>query len=118
MVEAKVQEFRNETTEDVLPSGGARCSGGHRKTNPTKGYLPSNEAQPCFVSLRCLARLCGAEGAIRAREERPPGALESPLSPRGDMSWFLLEMVDAFIDGGFCVPTEDFAARPWAGTAT
>jgi len=34
------------------------------------------------------------------------------------MSWFLLEMVDAFIDGGFCVPTEDFAARPWAGTAT
>ncbi len=45
--------------------------------------------------------LCGTARAVKGRDERPPGALDSPLRPfRGRVVVFLLDEANDFIDGG------------------
>ena len=59
-----------------------------------------NEAHLNCVSLRSRLDYVGEGRAVKGRDERPTGALDSPtLAPRERCRYFLLDNADAFIDG-------------------
>ena len=93
-------QFRDRAREFLLPARVSWPSGFQRRAKQ-KQNLSAKERSSTELAFRFVPRsIVGDQEAVKSRDERPTGALDSLLNPnRRRVSNFVLDTADDFIDG-------------------